>query len=54
MKKEQEYEPINLSRTLAKMQWWAKEKDRRYREQKKFAEKMFGSLIKKLGLDSRQ
>lgn len=52
MKKEQEYQPINLKQTLAQMKFWAKEKDRRYREQKKFAEKMFGSLIKKLGLDS--
>ena len=52
MKKGTAYEPIDLNKTLAKMKGWAKEKDRRYRQQKKFAEKMFGSLIKKLGLDS--
>ena len=48
MKEELEYEPINLKKTLAKMKSWAKEKDRIYREQKKFAKKMFGPLIKKL------
>ena len=34
------------------MKWWAKEKDRRYRKQKKFAQKMFGPLIKQLKIDS--
>lgn len=51
MKKDSEYKPIDIKQTLAQMKSWAKEKDRRYREQKKFAEKIFGSLIKKLGLD---
>ncbi len=41
----------NLKKTLAKMKWWAKEKDRRYIKQKKLAEKVFGPLIKRLGLD---
>ena len=52
MKKEPVYKPINLKRTLAQMKPWAKEKNRRYREQKKFAEKFFGHLLKQLGFDS--
>lgn len=30
------------------MKGWAKEKDRRYRKQKKFAEKMFGPVIRQI------
>ncbi|MEK6614944.1 MAG: hypothetical protein AABZ32_02360 [Bacteroidota bacterium] len=52
MKQKKEYNSINLKETLAKMQWWAKEKDRRYRKQKKLAEKVFGPLIKQLKLYS--
>ena len=52
MKKQPDYKPIDLKKTLAKMKWWAKEKDRKYLEQKKFAEKLFGRVIKQLGLDS--
>ena len=51
MKAEAEHKPINLKKTLAKMKWWAKEKDRRYLEQKSFAEKLLKSLMKKLNLD---
>lgn len=52
MNKEPEHKPIDLKQTLSQMKSWAQKKDRRYREQKKFAEKIFGALIKKLGLDS--
>lgn len=52
MKIENDYKPINLKKTLKLMPLWAKEKDRRYREQKKFREKLFGPLIKQLKLDS--
>ena len=48
MKKEPEYKPINLKKTLARMKQYAKEKDRRYREQKKFHEKLFRPLIEQL------
>lgn len=51
MIKQPGHKPINLKETLARMKAWAKEKDRRYREQKKFREKLFRPLIKKLGLD---
>ena len=51
MNKESEYKPINLKKTLAKMRWWAKEKDRIYLKRRKLAKKMFGPLIKKLKLD---
>jgi hypothetical protein len=47
MKKEPEYKPINLKKALAKMKWWAKEKNRRWLEQKKLTEKLFGPLGKK-------
>jgi hypothetical protein len=50
MRKEPEYKPINLKKTLAKMKWWIKEKDRRYIEQKKLANRVFGPLLKRLGL----
>lgn len=52
MNKEPQYKPIDLKETLTKMKSWAKEKDRRYIEQKRFAKKIFGALIKKLGFDS--
>ena len=48
--KQAEYIPINLEEALSKMKWWAKEKDSRYREQKKLVKSLFGSLIKKLGI----
>lgn len=38
----------DLLRALALMPWWVKEKERRYRRQKKLAEKVFGALVKKL------
>ena len=52
MKREQEYKPIDLKQALSHMKSWAKEKDRRYLKQKKFAKKIFGHLIKKIGFDS--
>lgn len=52
MKTQPKHTPINLKKTLAEMLIYAKEKDRMYREQKKFAQKMFGPVIKKLKLNS--
>ena len=51
MRKEPEYKPINLKKTLAKMKKAAKEKDRWYREERKLAERVFGPVIKQLKLD---
>ena len=36
----------DIKRALKLMKWWAKEKDRRYRKQKKFAEKLFAPVVK--------
>lgn len=52
MKKELKGTTSSLKKTLSKMKWWAKEKDRRFLEHKKLAEKVFGPLVKKLKLDS--
>ena len=41
----------DIKRALKLMKWWAKEKDRRYIEQKKLAKRVFGSLVKRLNLD---
>ena len=38
----------NLKKALSRMKSWAKEKDRRYREQKKFAKKIFGKVVKQI------
>jgi hypothetical protein len=45
----QEKKTRSLKKTLSKMKWWAKEKDRRYKVQQKTARKAFGALVKKLG-----
>ena len=52
MKYKADQEDIDLKKVLSLMPWWAKEKARRYRKQKKFAEKMFGPVIKQLKFDS--
>jgi len=41
-----------LKKTLSLMPMWIKEKARRYKKQKSIAEKVFGSLVKKLKIDS--
>lgn len=43
-----EYKPFNMKKTLARMKWWAKEKERRAKAQKKFHEKLFRPLIEKM------
>lgn len=37
-----------LKEALALMPWWAKEKARRYQEQKKLAEKLFGPVVRQI------
>ena len=38
----------NFKKALSRMKSWAKEKDRRYREQKKFAKKIFGKVVRQI------
>ena len=44
----QERKTRSLKKTLSKMRWWAKEKDRRYKVKQKMAQKAFGAVVKKL------
>ena len=47
MKKELKGKTASLKKTLAKMKRWAKEKDRRYKEQKKNRRKSLWSVSRK-------
>jgi hypothetical protein len=40
------YSSIDVERTLSLMPSWVKEKERRYRRQKKLSEKVFGTVWK--------
>lgn len=46
MKKNQKYPQINVAKALALIPLWIKEKDTKSQKQKKFAEKLFGPVIK--------
>ncbi len=48
MKKRTSKETASLKKSLSKMKWWAKEKERRYKIQRRIAEKAFGKLVKEL------
>lgn len=54
MKSNYKYQPINVEETLTLMPLWIKEKDKRYRKQKKLSEKLFGSVVKYIEQQQRK
>lgn len=48
MNKTTDHIEIDVEKTLALMPAWVKEKARRYREQKKLAEKVFGPVVRQI------
>jgi len=46
MKKPVPYKSIDVEETLSLMTWWVKEKEVRYRRQKKLSERVFGDVWK--------